>query len=100
MSMSQKDLEIIAKKSNISTDEVEKILENSMNIWMEITNKIRNIVHDMQPTIQLLFKMQTDKELIYYSYMYERVKTKRLKKKYKKKFEKRKNEIKEELKIK
>ena len=98
MSMSQKDLEIIAKKSNMSKDEVEKILENSMNIWMEIANKIRNIIHDAQPTIQLLFKMQTDKELLHYSYMYERVKTKRLKKKYKKKFEKRKNEIKEELK--
>ena len=95
MSMSQKDLEIIAKKSNMSTDEVEKIFENAKNIWTKIANKIRNIIHDVQPTIQLLFKMQTDKELLHYSYMYEKVKTKRLKKKYKKKFEKRKNEIKE-----
>ena len=98
MSMSQKDLEIIAKKSNMSTDEVEKILENAKNIWTKIANKIRNIIHDVQPTIQQLYKMQTDKELLHYLYMYERVKTKRLKKKYKKKFEKRKNEIKESFK--
>ena len=56
---------------------------------------VENIIHDTKQIIQLLIKMQTDKELIHYSYMYEKVKTKRLKKKYKKKFEKRENEIKE-----
>ena len=49
---------------------------------------VENIIHDTKQIMQLLIKMQTDKELIHYSYMYEKVKTKRLKNKYKKKFEK------------
>ena len=70
-------------------------LENTKNAWAKIVNEIRYITRDVQPTIQLLFEMQTDKELLHYSYMYEKVKTKRLKKKYKNKFEKRENKIKE-----
>ena len=96
--MYQRDIEILAEKLNKNTDEVEKIFENVKYAFEKIANKIRNIIHDVQPTIQLLFKMQTDKELLHYSYMYEKVKTKRLKKKYKKKFEKRLKEIKENLK--
>ena len=74
-------------------------LENTKNAWAKIVNEIRYITRDVQPTMQLLFEMQTDKELLHYSYMYEKVKTKRLKKKYKNKFEKRESEIKESLKI-
>ena len=74
-------------------------LENTKNAWAKIVNEIRYITRDVQPTIQLLFEMQTDKELLHYSYMYEKVKTKRLKKKYKNKFEKRENKIKESSKI-
>ena len=74
-------------------------LKNTKNAWAKIVNEIRYITRDVQPTMQLLFEMQTDKELLHYSYMYEKVKTKRLKKKYKNKFEKRENEIKESLKI-
>ena len=45
MSMSQKDLEIIAKKSNMSTDEVEKIFENAKNIWTKIANIVINLMY-------------------------------------------------------
>lgn len=74
-------------------NEIEKMYDFTKNAFKEITNKIRSIIN--QPEIQLLFKIAADKELNHYYYMYESVKTKRLKKKYKNKFDKRLNEIKE-----
>lgn len=94
--MNQRDIEILAKKLNKNTDEVEEMFENVKYIFEKVANKIRDILK--QPNIQLVIKMAIDKELNHYIYMYERVKSKRLKKKYKKKFDKRLKEIKENLK--
>ena len=77
----------------LSDEYLMEIYEFTKNAFKEIANKIRSIIN--QPEIHLLFKIATDKELNHYSYMYESVKTKRLKKKYINKFDKRLNEIKE-----
>ena len=94
--MYQRDIEILAEKLNKNTDEIKKMFENVKYAFEKIANKIRDMIK--QPGIQLVIKMAIDKELNHYSYMHERVKTKRLKKKYKKKFDKRLKEIKENLK--
>lgn len=94
--MDQRDIEILTKKLNKNTDEIKKMFENIKYIFEKVANKTRDMVK--QPSMQLVIKMAIDKELNHYSYMYERVKTKRLKKKYKKKFDKRLKEIKGNLK--
>lgn len=90
--MYQKDIEVLAKKSNLSEDQIEKAFENIKCIFEEIANQFKNIIN--RPGMQLAFKVAMDKELNHYARMHRRVKSKRLKKKYEKKFDRRLNEMK------
>ena len=77
-------------------EEYQKNFKNAKNTWLEISNKVREILN--KPSTKFIIKIAMDKELNYYCYMHERVKTKRLKKKYLKKNDIIKSEIKKNLK--
>lgn len=64
---------------------------------IQMNDKIDRLVKSFDPTLELLVKMENDPKLIYYCFLHDNVKSKRLKKKYKKMVYKRIEELKRDL---
>lgn len=79
-------------------DELEERLDKSKKIlidmWGRVTKEVARMMQDIKPIVQTVIEMASDDKLLYYSYMHDKVKSKRLKKKYNKKYYKRLDEIK------